>query len=702
MDDFTASLSDGSPSETFEVRPPSPAGFELLQEIGRGAMGVVYRATDLGLGREVAVKVLQGRYPTNSPTARRFLEEARITAQLQHPGVPAVYQVGRLPDDRPYLAMKLIEGETLETLLKSNAPVDPLAVFEAVSQAVGFAHAHGVVHRDLKPSNVMVGAFAEVQVMDWGLSKVLSSNRPADSPCSDPEATTAPTEIQSLRETDVGLTQAGSVLGTPAYMAPEQAAGEVARIDARSDVFGLGAILCAMLTGKPPFDGKDSESVRLDAVRGKTQVAFRRLDECGADPDVVELCKSCLAFEPADRPSTADEVAAAVGRLRRAADERAKRAEQERLSAEVRAAEEIKRRRTSLRAVGVVAVAMFFGVVGTTVGLLRANSARHDAEAAERAAEAKRVEAEAARQAEAAQKVLAEANAAEAQATIRFLEQRVFAAARPKGLLGGLGKDVTLRQAIDASLPALSKEFVDQPLVEAELRMTLGRTFRHLGESRLAVEQYERARAIFTEQRGPDHRQTLQSMVSLALNYGDQGRADDALALNEEARSACRRLLGPDHPLTVTCQINLANSYANHGRHAEAMALREDTLAACLRGVGPDHPSTLMTLTNLSVSYIRFGRHLEATTLREETLDRYRRVYSNDHPDALLSMMNLADSYASSERLADAIRLNEEAAAGYTRLYGPDDRITVRCLELLAHRKTKQNEVGDGDKGVPK
>src|SRR5436305_14456924 len=126
-------------------------------------MGVVYRAHDVTVDREVAVKLLHHRYAADSPIAMRFLEEARITGQLQHPGSPAVYQVGTLADGRPFLAMKLIKGQTLDELLKAGAPVDPLAVFEAISQAVGYAHAHDVIHRDLKPANIMVGAFGEVQ-----------------------------------------------------------------------------------------------------------------------------------------------------------------------------------------------------------------------------------------------------------------------------------------------------------------------------------------------------------------------------------------------------------------------------------------------------------------------------------------------------------------------------------------------------------
>ena len=198
---------------------------------------------------------------------------------------------------------------------------------------------------------------------------------------------------------DGSATQAGSVLGTPAYMPPEQAAGEVDKIDARADVFGLGATLCALLTGKPPFEGADAESVRLNAVRGRTEAAFARLDGCGADPELVALCKRCLAFEPADRPATANDVAKEVDRLRAAADERAQSAERERLASEVRATEQAKRRRVIEWAAAAVAIVL---AAGTTVALWQAKVARQeafDAELARGEAENERKKADAAREA---------------------------------------------------------------------------------------------------------------------------------------------------------------------------------------------------------------------------------------------------------------------------------------------------------------
>ena len=354
------------------IRPgdslPIVPGYELIGLLGRGGMGVVYRARDLNLQREVAVKILQS---AAAPSAvGRFFEEARITGQLQHPGIPAIHQIGTLDDKRPCLAMKLIKGDTLDTLLKAGQ-VNYLPIFEAICQAVGYAHAHGVIHRDLKPSNIMVGAFGEVQVMDWGLAKVLFESKPERTGPNEPITT----EIHSLRDRNV--TQGGSVMGTPAYMAPEQAAGEIGKVDRRADVFGLGGILCAMLTGRPPFAAAIDESVRLNALRGNTKAAQDALDGCGADPELVSLCKRCLAFEPNERPADASAVAQEVAALRAAADQRAKQAELERERSEVQAAEQRKRRKVQMA----LAASLLLLVVGGGAAALwqerqRSNEAR--------------------------------------------------------------------------------------------------------------------------------------------------------------------------------------------------------------------------------------------------------------------------------------------------------------------------------------
>src|SRR5262249_20488378 len=247
--------------------PAGGAGrHQLLDPIGRGGMGAVLRGHDPDLGRELAVKVLLPQHRGNRGLVRRFLEEAQICGQLQHPGVPPVHELGRLDDGRPYFTMKLVRGRTLAALLAERP--DPaaerphfLAIFEQVCQTVAYAHEKGVLHRDLKPANVMVGRFGEVQVMAWGLAKVLT---PAGRGREAPETAPAeePSVVQTAGSGPAGpQTQAGEVLGTFAYMPPEQARGEAGWLDERCDVFSLGAVLCAVLTGRPPYTGPDREAV---------------------------------------------------------------------------------------------------------------------------------------------------------------------------------------------------------------------------------------------------------------------------------------------------------------------------------------------------------------------------------------------------------------------------------------------------------
>src|SRR5262245_5971035 len=351
-DHATGSMTEADSYSADPGRRPSPIPaterYTLGDELARGGMGVIYRAPDTVLIREVAVKVLQEKYSPESRAAVRFYGEARITGQLQHPSIPPVHDLGTLTDGRPFLAMKLIKGQTLEALLKARPEPSSergrfVSVFEHICQALAYAHSHDVIHRDLKPANVMVGAFGEVQVMDWGLAKVLGAQGTQGG---DPQATSGATQVGSQRDTDGSFTQAGSVLGTPAYMPPEQAIAAATEIDARSDVFGLGAILAVILTGQPPFTAETAETTRIMSARGEVADCFARLDTCGADPDLVALCKRCLATKPADRPAVAGEVAEAVAGLRAAADERARRAELEwvriegeRATAEARVAE---------------------------------------------------------------------------------------------------------------------------------------------------------------------------------------------------------------------------------------------------------------------------------------------------------------------------------------------------------------------------
>ncbi len=332
------------------ARLPRAGRYEVEQKIAEGGMGEVWRARDPGLGQPLAIKILHAKYRGLPEPERRFVGEARITGQLQHPGIPPVHEVGTGADGRPFFAMKLVVGRTLEALLLGRAsPADDLprflGIFEQVCQTLAYAHSEGVIHRDLKPSNVMIGAFGEVQVMDWGLAKRLAGRGLAL-----PEGggiapgTDAPDPL---------ATEAGAALGTPAYMAPEQARGEVGRLDERCDVFGLGGILCEILTGRAPFGGTAGEARRRSAA-GDLDDTFASLGGCGADPQLVALARACLAPDWADRPPDAGTVAQAVAAYLAGVQERLREAERRRAVAEARAAEERKRRRLAIALAGSV------------------------------------------------------------------------------------------------------------------------------------------------------------------------------------------------------------------------------------------------------------------------------------------------------------------------------------------------------------
>ncbi len=341
--------------------------YQLQGEIARGGMGAIVKGRDVDLGRSLAIKVLLESHASNPAVTERFIEEAQIGGQLQHPGIAPVYELGQMPDERPFFAMKLVKGETLAALLaEKNSTAEQRAklvdIFEQVCQTLAYAHSRRVIHRDLKPANVMVGAFGEVQVMDWGLAKVLKVGGLADEKRAR-DTKLGHSLIQTVRsdsnspQASVGTkksigsaaaeTQAGSVMGTPAYMPPEQALGEVDRLDERCDVFGLGAILCEILTGTPPYVADDTQELFRQAARGKLDECNARLDACDADRQLIELAKQCLAPELEDRLRNAGDLSDRLSEYLESVETRLRETEVERAAEAARAVEQRKRRRVS-------------------------------------------------------------------------------------------------------------------------------------------------------------------------------------------------------------------------------------------------------------------------------------------------------------------------------------------------------------------
>jgi serine/threonine protein kinase len=271
--------------------------YRLLEELGRGGMGTVYLAEDRVLGRKVALKVV-GTAASDPGAAARMLREARVIARLEHPGIVPVHDAGTLPDGRIFYAMKRVDGRRLDEIAPESTLPDRLRVFQRICDAVAFAHAHGVLHRDLKPENVMVGPFGEVLVMDWGMARVLEEG--SDTP------------VGTLRAGPPTATAQGAIVGTPAYMAPEQAEGRNDDVSPSTDVYALGAILYFLLTLRPPFEGEAA----LRRARGEPRLAPvppRRVDASAPRP-LEAVAGRAMAVEPADRYVSVEEVAAEVAR----------------------------------------------------------------------------------------------------------------------------------------------------------------------------------------------------------------------------------------------------------------------------------------------------------------------------------------------------------------------------------------------------
>ncbi|MEA2602049.1 MAG: eukaryotic-like serine/threonine-protein kinase [Acidobacteriota bacterium] len=263
--------------------------YEIVETLGRGGMGTVYLARDLRLDREVALKVVQ--LPEGTGDLERLLREARVLARLEHPGIVPVHDAGLLPCGRAFYAMKRVRGQQLDEYARAAPLPERLRAFERICEAVAFAHAHGVIHRDLKPENVMVGPFGEVLVMDWGVAKVAphlvgafccSPSSPGDEGLGRGRSAAKLALMGARGEGSGGGTEAGTILGTPGYMPPEQERGEVDRIDERADVWALGALLGFLLKGKEP-PPRPLEAIRRRAMATEPAQRYPQVEELAAD-----------------------------------------------------------------------------------------------------------------------------------------------------------------------------------------------------------------------------------------------------------------------------------------------------------------------------------------------------------------------------------------------------------------------------------
>ena len=640
--------------------------YKLLQQIGEGGFGVVFMAEQQEpVRRMVALKVIKAGMDTREVVAR-FEAERQALALMDHPNIARVLDGGRTASGRPYFVMDLVKGIPITEFCDQNqlSTEARLRLFVNVCAGVQHAHQKGIIHRDLKPSNVLV-TVQEGQpvpkVIDFGIAKAIG---------------------QKLTERTL-FTRFEQLIGTPAYMSPEQAEWGGMDIDTRADIYSLGALLYELLTGTTPFEKETLARAALGEVRRmireiepptpsmRLQGLGQRLNETAqrrhAEPSLLPrlvrgdldwIVMKALEKDRARRYETVNGLARDVERHLDGEPVVACPP-----TAGYRLRKFVRKHRVT---VGVVAGFVLLLAVAAAVSThlaIRAGWQKARAEQAERKARGQ-VE--------------------ETKAVLGFLTDKVLAAARPEGQEGGLGRQVTLRQAVEAAESQIAPTFTNQPLVEAEIRNAVGQTFLFLGDYAKAIEQQQRVIALANANLEPNDAARLDYLNNLAVAYRNAERLDEALPLLEEALQRRKASVGPDHPSTVEAMNNLGVCHWRAGRVQEALALFQEALQKYKARVGPDHPNTLKCMQNLAAAYEQAGRPQEAIPLFEEALQNTKAKLGPNHPDTLLYMNNLAGAYQSAGRLAESLQLYEEALQKEKGSLGPDHPDTLQTMINLS------------------
>jgi serine/threonine protein kinase/tetratricopeptide (TPR) repeat protein len=627
-----------SPPEEAVLVEVSPGHYEIKGEFARGGMGRILLARDLWLGRTVAIKEMHADAGSGAPG--RFVREALVTARLQHPAIVPVYEAGRWEGGRPFYAMKLVEGRSLEELLKQadelSGRLALLPHLISVAEAIAYAHGRRVVHRDLKPANVVIGSFGETVVVDWGLARELESD--SEDPCAE--------QVRIVDDGDSGGTVAGTVLGTPNYMPPEQARG--LPVDERADVFALGAMLYFLLAGAPPYAGVSGKDVVVAAAVGGIEPVDHL--EPDAPPDLVAIVNKAMAASPADRYPTAREMAADMRRFQTGQLVSAYSYSMRDLVRRF-----VRRHRAEVLVAGVLSAILVAAVVTGFVAVRRQA----------RVAEVERDRAQLAAQ--------------RAEQIDAFLV----------GMLGSadprvLGRDVTVASVLDAASARVESELGDQPDVKAAVLATLGTTYQGLGLLTQAKQHLAASLEAVRIAYGPDDIEVALALNRLAVAFEDEGDYVESERLNRQAMLLLDQLGEAGGVEAAQVKGSLARILRWLGEGEDAEAMFRETLEIQRRLEGDHRAEIAATLNNLGILLGQRGDWEGAEPLIREAVEIIRSVRGDEHPEVAAGLSTLGTVLEETGDVAGAEASYRESLAMRRRLLGAEHPDTARSLYALA------------------
>ncbi|MFE1027927.1 tetratricopeptide repeat protein [Streptomyces sp. NPDC058818] len=655
--------------------------YRLLERIGRGGMGEVWRARDESLGRRVAVKCLKplGTGHDHSFTRvlrERFRREARVAAALQHRGVTVVHDFGE-SDGVLFLVMELLEGRDLSRLLEDNKhhplPVpDVVDIGEQVASALAYTHEQGIVHRDLKPANIVRLADGTVKICDFGIARLGH---------------------------DVGftarLTGTGIAMGTPHYMSPEQIGGD--DVDRRSDLYSLGCVLYEIATGVPPFDLDDAWAILVG--HRDTEPAPPRTHRAELPAYLDRIILDLLAKRPDQRPDDARELGRRITAGRTApAYARAVPAPRTRTPEPVGGRAALpswthgmttghKATGTGLRSTPPDPAA---GLSGEWIPRPAGDEAAAPAPAPDQRFDPASEEVAALAGRHSAGLSLGRLGrweeAGEVHRAVADERERLLGPDHPDTLASRYEVAFTLsrtgraadalrayKRVAEARIRVLGTDHADTLAVRQEMAYALGRLGRHAD----AHQVYTSVLAARERVMGADHPDTLRCRHNLAFNLGRLGRPEDAHRMAREVAAARARVLGPEHPDTLVTRYEVAYELSRLDRWQEALVAYREVAEARESALGPDHPDTLAARYEIGISLGRLGRSTEALALYQELIDDRTRAQGPEHPETLRARHGLGVNLGRLGRWEEALAESREVCAIRERVLGPDHPDTL-------------------------